>query len=74
MSSYYPGQITERNLKSKIAEQLELEVFSLQCEENYQLDSRKLILDNKTLIILGSADNDLFRKKVKENSSRSTLR
>lgn len=74
MSSYYPGQITERNLKSKIAEQLELELFSLQCEENYQLDSRKLILDNKTLIILGSADNDLFRKKVKENSSRSTLR
>lgn len=74
MSSYYPGQITERNLKSKIAEQLELELFSLQCEENYHLDSRKLILDNKTLIILGSADNDLFRKKVKENSSRSTLR
>ena len=74
MSSYYPGQITERNLKSKIAEQLELELFSLQCEENYQLDSRKLILDNKTLIILGSADNALFRKKVKENSSRSTLR
>ena len=74
MSSYYPGQITERNLKSKITEQLELELFSLQCEENYQLDSRKLILDNKTLIILGSADNDLFRKKVKENSSRSTLR
>lgn len=74
MSSYYPGQITERNLKSKIAEQLELELFSLQCEENYQLDSRKLILNNKTLIILGSADNDLFRKKVKENSSRSTLR
>ena len=74
MSSYYPGQITERNLKSKIAEQLELELFILQCEENYQLDSRKLILDNKTLIILGSADNDLFRKKVKENSSRSTLR
>ena len=74
MSSYYSEQNSVRNLKSKIAAQLELELYILQCEENYQLDSRKLILNNKTLIILGSADNDLFRKKIKEKSSRSTLR
>lgn len=72
MPTYYPGQSTERILKSEIAAQLELELYCLQCEENYQLDSRKLILDNRTLIILGSADNDLFRKKVQANSSRST--
>lgn len=72
MPSYYPGQSTKRILTSEIVAQLELELYCLQCEENYHLDSRKLILDNKTLIILGSADNELFRKKVQVNSSRST--
>lgn len=72
MPTYYPGQSAERILKSKIAAQLELELYCLQCEENYHLDSKKLILDNKTLIILGSADNELFRKKVQVNSSHST--
>lgn len=72
MPSYYPGQSTKRIITSEIAAQLELEIYCLQCEENYQLDSKKLILDNRTLIILGAADNELFRKKVQANSSRST--
>lgn len=72
MPSYYPEQSTKRIITSEIATQLELELYGLQCEENYQLDSRKLILDNSTLIILGAANNDLFRKKVQVNSSRST--
>lgn len=72
MPSYYPEQSTKRIITSEIATQLELELYSLQCEENYQLDSRKLILDNSTLIILGAANNDLFRKKIKAYSSRST--
>lgn len=72
MPAYYPGQSTKRILTSEIAAQLELELYCLQCEENYQLDSRKLILDNNTLIVLGSADNDLFRKKVQVNDSQST--
>lgn len=71
MPTYYPEQSAKRVLSSEIAAQLELELYCLQCEENYQLDSRKLILDNRTLIILGSADNDLFRKKVQANSSCS---
>ena len=70
MASYYPVQRSKRFLTSEIAAQLELELYRLQCEENYHLDSRKLILDNKTLIIMGSSDNELFRKKVQVNSSR----
>ena len=60
----------ERMLSSEIRAQLELELYCLQCEENYHLDSGKLILDNKTIIIMGTLDNDLFRKKVQVNSSR----
>ena len=55
---------------SKIAAQLELELYCLQFDENYQLDSKKLILDDRTLIILGALNNDLFVKKVKVMSSR----
>ena len=62
---------TMRNSISEITAQLERDFYYLQCTENYQLDSRKMILDNNTLIILGSLDNDLFRKKVQVNSSRS---
>ena len=62
---------TMRNSISEITAQLERDLYYLQCTENYQLDSRKMILDNNTLIILGSLDNDLFRKKVQINSSRS---
>ena len=54
-----------RNSISEITAQLERDLYYLQCTENYQLDSRKMILDNNTLIILGSLDNDLFRKKFK---------
>lgn len=60
-----------RNSISEITAQLESDLYCLQCTENYQLDSRKMILDNNTLIILGSLDNDLFRKKAQLNSSRS---
>ena len=60
-----------RNSISEITAQLERDLYYLQCAENYQLDSRKMILDNNTLIILWSLDNDLFRKKVQINSSRS---
>ena len=60
-----------RNSISEITAQLERDLYCLQCTENYQLDSRKMILDNNTLIILGSLDNDLFRKKAQVNSSRS---
>lgn len=70
MPTYYPVQGSKRFLTSEIVAQLELELYRLQCEENYHLDSRKLILDNKTLIIMGSSDNELFRKKVQVNSSR----
>ena len=56
---------------SEITAQLERDLCCLQCTENYQLDSRKMILDNNTLIIWGSLDNDLFRKKVQINSSSS---
>lgn len=70
MPTYYPVQRSKRFLTLEIAAQLELELYRLQCEENYHLDSRKLILDNKTLIIMGSSDNELFRKKVQVNSSR----
>ena len=62
---------TMRKSISEITAQLERDFYYLQCTENYQLDSRKMILDNNTLIILGSLDNDLFRKKVQVNSSRS---
>ena len=64
MSSYYSEQNTKRNSISTITAQLERDLYYLQCAENYQLDSRKMILDNNTLIILGSLDNDLFRKKI----------
>lgn len=70
MPTYYPVQRSKRFLTSEITAQLELELYRLQCEENYHLDSRKLILDNKTLIIMGSSDNELFRKKIQVNSSR----
>lgn len=70
MASYYPVQRTKRVLTSEIAAELELKLYCLQCEENYHLDSGKLILDNKTIIIMGTLDNDLFRKKVQVNSSR----
>ena len=52
---------------SEIAAQLELELYSVQCEENYQLDIRKMIFNDNTIIILGSFDNDLFRKKIQIN-------
>lgn len=55
---------TMRNSISEITAQLERDFYCLQCAENYQLDSRKMILDHNTLIILGSLDNDLFRKKI----------
>ena len=71
MSSYYSEQNTKRNSISKIAAQLEFELYCLQCKENYQLDSRKMILDNNSFIILGSLNNDLFRKKAQINCSRS---
>lgn len=54
----------ERKISSEITAQLELEIYSVQCEENYQLDIRKMIFNDNTIIILGSFDNDLFRKKV----------
>ena len=57
----------ERKISSEITAQLELELYSLQCEENYQLDSRKMIFNKNTIISLGSFDNDLFRKKVQIN-------
>ena len=67
MASYYPVQRTKRVLTSEIAAELELKLYCLQCEENYQLDIRKMIFNNNTIIILGSFDNDLFRKKVQIN-------
>ena len=70
MASYYPVQRTKHGLRSEIAAELELKLYCLQCEENYNLDSGKLILDNKSIIIMGTLDNDLFRKKVQVNSSR----
>ena len=54
----------ERMLSSEITAQLELELYSVQCEENYQLDIKKMIFNDNTIIILGAFDNDLFRKKV----------
>lgn len=49
---------------SEITAQLEIELYSVQCEENYQLDIKKMIFNDDTIIILGAFDNDLFRKKV----------
>lgn len=57
----------ERKISSEISAQLELEIYSVQCEENYQLDIRKMIFNDNAIIILGSFDNDLFRKKVQIN-------
>ena len=54
----------ERMLSSEIRAQLELELYCLQCEENYQLDIKKMIFNDQTIIILGAFDNDLFRKKA----------
>lgn len=54
----------ERMLSSEIRAQLELELYCLQCEENYQLDIKKIIFNDQTIIILGAFDNDLFRKKA----------
>lgn len=65
MQGYPSGEAIKRLVSSDIAGQMELEIYRLQCEENYQLDSKKLELDNNTIIIMGSIDNDLFRKKVK---------
>ena len=70
MASYYPVQRTKRVLTSEIAAELELKLYCLQCEENYHLDSGKLILDNKTIIIMGTLDKEKNRKKVQVNSSR----
>ena len=73
MPSYYSEKNTKRNLTSAIAAiaaKLELELYYSQCKENYHLDSRKIILNDNTLIIMGSIDNDLFRKKIQANSSR----
>ena len=57
----------EQMLSSEITAQLELELYSVQFEENYQLDIKKMIFNDNTIIILGSFDNDLFRKKVQIN-------
>ena len=54
----------ERMLSSEIRAQLELELYSVQCEENYQLNIKKMIFNDQTIIILGAFDNDLFRKKA----------
>ena len=73
MPSYYSEKNTKRNLTSAIAAiaaKLELELYYSQCKENYHLDSRKIILNDNTLIIMGSIDNDLFRKKIQTNCSR----
>ena len=66
MPSYYSEQNTKRILTSAIAAKLELELYYSQCKENYYLDSRKIVLNDNTLIIMGSIDNDLFRKKFKQ--------
>ncbi len=63
----------ERMLSSEIRAQLELELYCLQCEENYQLDIKKMIFNDQTIIILGAFDNDLFRKKV-QNKQKLDLR
>ena len=76
MPSYYSEQHITHNLTSTlagIAAKLELELYYSQCKENYHLDSRKIILNDNTLIIMGSIDNDLFRKKIQANSSRTVL-
>ena len=76
MPSYYSEQNIKQNLTSTlaaIAAKLELELYYSQCKENYHLDSRKIILNDNTLIIMGSIDNDLFRKKIQANSSRTVL-
>ena len=76
MPSYYSEQNIKQNLTSTlaaIAAKLELELYYSQCKENYHLDSRKIILNDNTLIIMGSIDNDLFRKKIQVNSSRTVL-
>ena len=65
MQGYHSGEAIKRLVSYDIAGQMELEIYRLQCEENYQLDSKKLELDDNTIIIMGSIDNDLFRKKVK---------
>ena len=70
MPSYYSEQNTKRNLTSAIAAKLELELYYSQCKENYHLDSRKIVLNDNTLIIMGSIDNDLFRKKIQTNCFR----
>ena len=70
MPSYYSEQNTKLNLTSAIAAKLELELYYSQCKENYHLDSRKIFLNDNTLIIMGSIDNDLFRKKIQTNCSR----
>ena len=81
MSSYYSEQNTVRNLTSSpaaivakaLAAKLELELYYSQCKENYHLDSRKIVLNDNTLIIMGSIDNDLFRRKIQTNCSRTVL-
>ena len=39
-----------------------------QCRENCHLDSGKIILDSKHLIIMGASNNDLFIKRVQYRS------
>ena len=73
MSSCYPVQRTKSVLTSEIAAELELKLYCLQCEENYQLDIKKMIFNDNTIIILGAFDNDLFRKKV-QNKQKLNLR
>ena len=71
MKQFYMDTI-ERMLSSEIRAQLELELYSVQCEENYQLDIKKMIFNDNTIIILGAFDNDLFRKKV-QNKQKNIL-
>lgn len=63
----------ERMLSSEIRAQLELELYCLQCEENYQLDIKKMIFNDQTIIILGAFDNDLFRKKKLKRNKKYIL-
>lgn len=43
---------------------LEMEQYISQWKENCNIDSRKLILDDERIVMLGSFDNDLFKRKI----------
>lgn len=43
---------------------LEMEQYISQWKENCNIDSRKLILDDDKIVMLGSFDNDLFKRKI----------